>query len=75
MDYGRAIRELRVAAGVSQSRLADHMGVLRNDELSRCEGGQRAMTEAEFLRGKAALLEIIAQREAAFEEACKVVSA
>ena len=73
-EYGKWIRILRKAAAVSQSALAARTGV-HNDELSRLENGKadRAMTEAEFLRAQAALLEIVAERDAAFDEARKSI--
>lgn len=75
MKYGEEILKLRKAADVAQGALAARLG-LRNDELSRLENGKagRDMTEAEFLRAQAALLEIVAERDAAFEEARKSLS-
>jgi len=74
MNYGEEAKKLRRAADIAQGALAARLG-MRNDELSRLENGKadRAMTEAEFLRAQAALLEIVAERDAAFDEARKSI--
>lgn len=74
MTYGETIRKLRIAADLSQTALADRIG-LRNDELNRCESGARDMTEEQYIQARAAIIAMRNERDAAYEEALKAVQA
>jgi transcriptional regulator with XRE-family HTH domain len=69
MTYGDTIKRLRTAAGITQSALAEKIGTLRNDELSRIEAGDRQLTEEEYLAARLAIIAIRAERDEAYEAA------
>ena len=75
MGYGKRIRQLREAAGIAQGALSQRAGFPRQKDLCLRETGAQTMTEAEYLRAKASLLELVAERDAAFAEARKQESA
>ena len=74
VDYGARLRDLRSALGIAQGALAARMSMTQPN-LCESELGRRAMSEAEFLRGQAALIELRDERNAAFAEARKAVTA
>jgi transcriptional regulator with XRE-family HTH domain len=53
-DYGPAIRQVRLARGLSQKQLAAIMDVDQR-EISRWEGGPNLVSQANFLRAMTAL--------------------
>lgn len=69
-SYGQQIRDLRTIAQVPQMELAARLGIDKPKWCER-ETGARDMTEAEFLRAQAALIEIVEERAAAFDKARK----
>lgn len=73
-DYGKQIRTLREAAGINQRTLATRAG-MTNTNLCESEGGTRPLSMPEFLRLQAALHELVAERDAAWQDALKGLSA
>jgi len=73
-DYGEQVRRLRLAAGLAQRALAERSGITQTN-LCESEKGARQMTEGEFFRARAAINELVSERDAAYQEACKAVSA
>jgi transcriptional regulator with XRE-family HTH domain len=67
------LKALRVAADVDQRDLAARVGI-PGPRLCEMEMGKRVITEVEALRLEAALLEMVAERNAAFEAARKGVT-
>ena len=66
--YGQTIRRLRAAARVSQKDLAER-AVMTQPNLCESEKDNRPMTEAEYHKARAALAELIAERDKDFAEA------
>lgn len=73
-DYGKQVRELREAAGISQRTLATRAGI-SNSNLCESELGTRSLSIAEFLRLQAALHELVAERDTAWQEALRRLTA
>jgi len=73
-SYGQQVRDLRVAAGITQRALAEKAGITQTN-LCESEKGNRTMTEGEFFRCRATISDLVAERAAAYEEACKAASA
>ena len=67
-NYGQELRALRERADIPAKRLAEKLGITPG-YLSLLESGGRAFPEPDFLRAKAALLELIDERQKAFERA------
>jgi len=67
------LRELRTAADVDQRDLAARVGI-PGPRLCEMETGKRPITEVESLRLQAALLEMVQERNAAFDAARKGVA-
>jgi len=67
-SYGKQMKELREAAGIAAVTLAGRMGWSKT-RMSERESETQPTSEAEFLRVQAALLDLIAERDAAFAEA------
>jgi len=63
MTHGEYIRERRKAAGIRQGQLAERMG-LEQHKLSKSESGVRAMSEAEYVSARQAILDIEHERKA-----------
>jgi len=47
--FAKALAEARQRAGLTQYQLADRLGI-RQDVVSKCEGGRRRLDVVEFLR-------------------------
>lgn len=73
MNYGTTLKRLREAAQLAQARVADAMGVSAS-YLSLIESGQRPISTPEFLRAQAALHELVAERDATWQDALQKVS-
>lgn len=71
--YGQQLRELRDAAGIRQDHLAARIGMSKPD-LSESETGKRDMSYAEYLRAKAALVDMVEERTAAWNAALEVAA-
>ena len=69
-DYGKQVRALREAAGINQRALATRAGITQSN-LCESELGTRNLSLPEFLRLQAALHELVAERDTAWQEALK----
>lgn len=69
-NYGQQVRDLRGAAGIAQRALSERAGITQSN-LCESEKGNRSMTEGEFFRCRAAISDLVAERTAAYEEACR----
>ena len=71
--YGQQLKQLREVAGIEAAAIAERMGWAKS-QMSKRETGAVVMTEPDFLRAKAVLLELVSERDAAFAEARKAVA-
>ena len=68
MSYGEELLRLRKAAGIAQGVLAWKLAWPQS-KLCRAEQGKQALSEPDFLRAKAALLELKAEGDKAWARA------
>lgn len=65
--YGKQLRELRTAAGVSLVALAARLGRSKQ-QLWQWENGARSMSQPVFLQAKGAVLQMVGERAQSAED-------